>query len=57
MLLPAIGQKGPAVALLTGSPGVHLPEGATVIGKPFSPIDELSDTVRDLVGQGLLQLG
>jgi DNA-binding response OmpR family regulator len=56
MLLPAIGQKGPAVALLTGSPGVHLPEGATVIGKPFS-IDELSDTVRDLVGREGSSLG
>ena len=55
-LLPAIGQEGPAVALLTGSPGVHLPDGATVIGKPFS-IDELSDTVRDLVGREGSSLG
>ncbi len=46
-LLPSIGEQGRAVALLTGSPGVHLPEGATVIGKPFS-IDELSETVRRL---------
>jgi two-component system, NtrC family, nitrogen regulation response regulator NtrX len=46
-LLPAIAEDGPAVALLTGSPGVLLPEGATVIGKPFS-IDELSETVRRL---------
>ena len=56
VLLPAIGQDGPAVALLTGSPGVHLPDDATVIGKPFS-IDELSDTVRDLVGREGSSLG
>ena len=49
-LLPAIEERGPAVALLTGSPGVHLPDDATVIGKPFS-IDELSETVRRLVAQ------
>lgn len=49
-LLPAIEDGGPSVALLTGSPGVHLPEGATVIGKPFS-IEELSETVRRLVGR------
>ena len=55
-LLPAIEQDGPAVALLTGSPGVLLPDGATVIGKPFS-IDELSDTVRDLVGREGSSLG
>lgn len=48
-LLPSIGEQGRAVALLTGSPGVHLPEGATVIGKPFS-IDELCETVRRLAG-------
>jgi DNA-binding NtrC family response regulator len=48
-LLPAIEERGRAVALLTGSPGVHLPPGATVIGKPFS-IDDLSDTVRRLAG-------
>lgn len=48
-LLPAISDLGLAVALLTGSPGVHLPEGATVIGKPFS-IEELSQTVRRLAG-------
>lgn len=46
-LLPAISERGPAVALLTGSPGVLLPEGAIVISKPFS-IDELSETVRRL---------
>jgi DNA-binding NtrC family response regulator len=46
-LLPAISELGHSVALLTGSPGVHLPPGATVIGKPFS-IDELSETVRRL---------
>jgi DNA-binding NtrC family response regulator len=56
VLLPAIEQDGLAVALLTGSPGVHLPDGATVIGKPFS-IDELSDTVRELVGRGSSSLG
>jgi DNA-binding response OmpR family regulator len=50
LLLPAIERQGPAVALLTGSPGAHLPDGATVIGKPFS-INELSDTVRELVGR------
>jgi DNA-binding NtrC family response regulator len=49
-LLPAIEERGRGVALLTGSPGVHLPDGATVIGKPFS-IDELSETVRRLVGR------
>lgn len=48
-LLPAISELGGKVALLTGSPGVHLPPGATVIGKPFS-IDELSETVRRLAG-------
>ena len=46
-LLPSISEDGRAVALLTGSAGVHLPEGATVIGKPFS-IDELCETVRRL---------
>lgn len=55
-LLPAIEDDGRAVALLTGSPGVHLPEGATVIGKPFS-IEALSDTVRRLVGQQGTALG
>lgn len=49
-LLPAIEDHGRAVALLTGSPGAHLPENATVIGKPFS-IGELSDTVRRLIGR------
>ncbi|HEY7706167.1 MAG TPA: response regulator [Gaiellaceae bacterium] len=49
-LLPTIEEGGPRVALLTGSPGVHLPEGATVIGKPFS-IGELTDTVGRLVGR------
>ena len=55
-LLPAIEDRGRAVALLTGSPGAHLPDGATVIGKPFS-IDELSDTVRRLVGRSERSLG
>ncbi len=49
-LLPTIKERGHAVALLTGSPGVHLPPGATVIGKPFS-IDELSETVSRLAGR------
>ena len=49
-LLPAIGEGGAKVALLTGSPGVLLPPEATVIGKPFS-IDELSETVRRLAGR------
>lgn len=49
-LMPTISEQGRAVALLTGSPGMHLPDGATVIGKPFS-IDELSDTVRRLAGR------
>ena len=48
-LLPAISEHGRKVALLTGSPGIHLPDGATVIGKPFS-IDELTQTVRRLAG-------
>jgi DNA-binding response OmpR family regulator len=55
-LLPAIEHDGRAVALLTGSPGVHLPDGATVIGKPFS-IEELSKTVRRLVGRQGPSLG
>ena len=48
-LLPAVGASGPSVALLTGSPGSQLPEGATVIGKPFS-IEELTQTVERLAG-------
>jgi len=48
-LLPAVGDSGPSVALLTGSPGSQLPEGATVIGKPFS-IEELTQTVERLAG-------
>ena len=55
-LLPAIEDRGRAVALLTGSPGAHLPDNATVIGKPFS-IDELSETVRRLVGRSDRSLG
>jgi hypothetical protein len=35
------------VALLTGSPGSWLPEGAKVIPKPFA-IDDLTGTVRRL---------
>jgi DNA-binding response OmpR family regulator len=49
-LMPAIDEQGSAFALLTGSPGAHLPDGAAVIGKPFS-IEELSQTVRNLVGR------
>jgi DNA-binding NtrC family response regulator len=49
-LLPSINERGHAVALLTGSPGIHLPDDATVIGKPFS-IDDLSETVRRLAGR------
>lgn len=49
-LLPSIADRGPAVALLTGSPGGELPDGAAVIGKPFS-IDDLSRTVRRLVSR------
>jgi hypothetical protein len=40
---------GSSVALLTGSPGNRLPEGATVIPKPFA-IDDLTGTVRRLAG-------
>lgn len=47
-LLPTIRDGGRRVALLTGSPGAHLPDGETVIGKPFA-IDELTRTVRQLV--------
>jgi len=47
-LLPAIKEGGRRVALLTGSPGTYLPDGETVIGKPFA-IDELTRTVRTLV--------
>jgi DNA-binding NtrC family response regulator len=46
-LLPAIDEVGGGVALLTGSPGAQLPDGAVRIGKPFS-IDELTDTVERL---------
>jgi DNA-binding response OmpR family regulator len=48
-LLSTLGTEGPAVALLTGSPATHLPDGATVIGKPFS-IEQLSKTVDRLAG-------
>jgi DNA-binding NtrC family response regulator len=53
-LLPAI--QGRSYALLTGSPGVRLPDGATVIGKPFS-IDALVRTVGQLVLRGRGDLG
>jgi DNA-binding NtrC family response regulator len=48
-LVPKLEQRGLAssVALLTGSPGNRLPEGATVIPKPFA-IDDLTGTVRRL---------
>lgn len=55
-LLPAIEDHGGAVALLTGSPGGQLPDGATVIGKPFS-IDDLTETVRRLAGEREAPLG
>ena len=55
-LLPAISEHGLGVALLTGSPGIHLPDGAVVIGKPFS-IDELTQTVRRLAGLETNSLG
>jgi DNA-binding NtrC family response regulator len=50
-LVPALEQcgLGSSVALLTGSPGSRLPEGATVIPKPFA-IDDLTGTVRRLAG-------
>ena len=47
-LLPVIRRHGASVALLTGSPGSHLPDGEAVIGKPFS-IEQLTSTVRTLV--------
>jgi two-component system OmpR family response regulator len=48
-LVPKIEERGlgASLALLTGSPGSRLPEGATVISKPFG-IDELTGTVRRL---------
>lgn len=49
-LLPTIKDQGRAVALLTGSPGVLLPDDATIIGKPFA-IDELTSTVERLAGR------
>ncbi|MDQ3777799.1 MAG: response regulator [Actinomycetota bacterium] len=50
-LMPEIEARGSPVALLTGSPETHLPDGATVIGKPFS-IENLTETVRRLVTPG-----
>jgi DNA-binding NtrC family response regulator len=49
-LLPTIDEAGSGVALLTGSPGAQLPEGAMRIGKPFS-IEELTETVERLAGR------
>jgi DNA-binding NtrC family response regulator len=48
-LVPALEQHGlgSSMALLTGSPGRDLPDGATVIPKPFG-IDDLTETVRRL---------
>jgi DNA-binding NtrC family response regulator len=48
-LVPKIEERGlrSSMALLTGSPGSRLPEGATVIPKPFG-IDDLTGTVRRL---------
>ncbi|HZB34531.1 MAG TPA: response regulator [Gaiellaceae bacterium] len=50
-LVPTLEERGlgSSVALLTGSPGSRLPEGATVIPKPFA-IDDLTGTVRRLAG-------
>jgi DNA-binding NtrC family response regulator len=48
-LLPILRERGleSAIALLTGSPGRDLPDGAVVIPKPFA-IDDLTGTVRRL---------
>jgi DNA-binding NtrC family response regulator len=48
-LMPKIEERGlgSSVALLTGSPGNQLPEGAVVISKPFA-IEDLTGTVRRL---------
>jgi DNA-binding NtrC family response regulator len=48
-LVPKIKERGlsSSLALLTGSPGSRLPQGATVIPKPFE-IDQLTGTVRRL---------
>jgi DNA-binding NtrC family response regulator len=51
-LIPKIEERGltSATALLTGSPGNQVPEGAMVIPKPFA-IDDLTGTVRQLAAQ------
>jgi len=51
-LVPKIAERGltSSLALLTGSPGSQLPEGAVVISKPFA-IDDLTGTVERLVAQ------
>jgi DNA-binding NtrC family response regulator len=48
-LVPKIEERGlgKSLALLTGSPGSTLPEGAAVIPKPFA-IEDLTGTVRRL---------
>jgi DNA-binding NtrC family response regulator len=48
-LMPKIEERGlgASLALLTGTPGSRLPEGATVIAKPFA-IEDLTGTVRRL---------
>jgi DNA-binding NtrC family response regulator len=48
-LVPKIEERGlgESLALLTGSPGNTLPEGAAVIPKPFA-IEDLTGTVRRL---------
>jgi DNA-binding NtrC family response regulator len=48
-LVPRIQERGlgSSLALLTGSPGSRVPEGAAVIPKPFG-IDDLTGTVRRL---------
>jgi DNA-binding response OmpR family regulator len=48
-LIPTLEARGlgSSMALLTGSPGGGVPDGAKVIPKPFA-IDELTGTVRRL---------
>jgi DNA-binding NtrC family response regulator len=47
MLVPTLKRDSRPFALLTGSPGMTLPDDAIVIGKPFG-IEELSQTVERL---------
>lgn len=48
-LMPRLEERGlgSSLALLTGSPGSRVPQGAAVIPKPFA-IDDLTRTVRRL---------